>query len=190
MADEIERRFLLAQAPALPLAASKKIVQGYLNLDPARTVRVRIMDDEAFLTIKGPKSGGKGKEFEYPIPMEDAQEMLALCGDRIIEKKRVCVYPSRDQKPFEIDIFEGKLGGPPPLVIVEREFPTSDMSMELTSWLEGAVEITDNHDFSNANMARADGEAILHLRDRILSGEDACLVPQHLTEVPPDIKHS
>lgn len=189
MAEEIERRFLLAQAPNLPLAKKANIVQGYLNLDPARTVRIRVMDDEAYITVKGPKSFGAGKEFEYAIPLEDAREMLAMCGPyRTVEKSRIYLYPSSGETPWEIDIFEGKLGGDDPLVIVEKEFASRDTRVDFPAWLDGSVEITDNHDFSNAALAHADGATIKKLRDRILSGEEAHLVPQHLTEVPPDIK--
>ena len=87
MGLEIERKFLVTgdawrAAPAVPYA------QGYLNRDKQRTVRVRIADDQAWLTIKGVSTGATRAEFEYPIPVDDARQLLALCDGPIVRKTR------------------------------------------------------------------------------------------------------
>src|SRR5688572_17677369 len=144
MADEIERRFILPEVPNLPSAASQSILQGYLNFDPNRTVRIRIIDDHAFITVKGKRTGGAGKEFEYGIPLEDALQLMELCDpQQTIEKKRLSWHSAEDNHIWEIDIFGGKLGGPDGLVIAEVELPSISTPVANPSWLEGAVEITD-----------------------------------------------
>ena len=91
MAIETERKFLVKNDDFLPESVGHaRIAQGYLSTDPARTVRVRIKGEKAFLTIKGASdpSGVSRGEWEYGIPVEDARELLALCGERIIDKTR------------------------------------------------------------------------------------------------------
>ena len=91
MAIETERKFLVKNDDFLSASVGHaRIVQGYLSTDPARTVRVRIKGEKAFLTIKGASdpSGVSRGEWEYGIPVEDARELLALCGERIIDKTR------------------------------------------------------------------------------------------------------
>ena len=87
MALEIERKFLVnpEKLPAQILTSGEKISQGYLCIEPARTVRVRIKGSQGFLTIKGITVGITRQEFEYPIPFEDAQELLKLCGQNVLE---------------------------------------------------------------------------------------------------------
>ena len=91
MAIETERKFLVKNDDFLPASVGHaRIAQGYLSTDPARTVRVRIKGEKGFLTIKGASdpSGVSRSEWEYGIPVEDARELLALCGERIIDKTR------------------------------------------------------------------------------------------------------
>ena len=89
MAQEIERKFLVAGAAWKGGATATVIRQGYLSSVSERTVRVRVAGGKAFLTIKGANRGVTRTEFEYPIPVDDAAAMLdALCEHPLIEKTR------------------------------------------------------------------------------------------------------
>ena len=89
MSKEIERKFLVTDSSYRNLATeSHHIVQGYLNRDPNRTVRVRIRDSQGFLTVKTCNRGATRDEWEYPIPHEDALTMLSACDGPVIEKVR------------------------------------------------------------------------------------------------------
>ena len=87
MGVEIERKFLVRE-DFHPDTAGTPIAQGYLSRDPARTVRVRIAGERAYLTIKGKNVGAARAEFEYEIPAADARELLALCDAPLVEKTR------------------------------------------------------------------------------------------------------
>ncbi len=90
MATEIERKFLVRGndwRQGRPL----RISQGYLNRDKARTVRIRIAENRAYLTIKGPSQGASRPEYEYEIPRHDAEELMALCEGPPLEKNRYTV---------------------------------------------------------------------------------------------------
>jgi adenylate cyclase len=87
--QEIERKFLIIHDSWRKEATSKYYKQGYLSRHKERTVRVRIAEDKAFLTIKGKSVGATRTEFEYAIPVEEAQIMLdTLCEKPLIEKYR------------------------------------------------------------------------------------------------------
>ncbi len=159
---EIERKFLVESLPAR-FGLGTKIVQGYLT-EKGPAIRVRISTvgyqdenatSEAFLTIKGKRKEGElGKpEFEYKIPVDDAQFMLDnLCGDRIIEKTRYmimfCNYV------YELDIFGGKLKG---LVVAELEYPDSAAALMVDhpkpDWL--GRDVTDDKQYTNKKLARS-----------------------------------
>ena len=98
MAKEIERKFLVKDHSYKELAFSRReISQGYLSTDADATVRVRICDGEAWLTVKSRNRGATRGEWEYPVPVEDARAMLAeCCGTRVIEKTRWCVDAGDD----------------------------------------------------------------------------------------------
>ena len=81
MAIEIERKFLLKYFPNVDHETRVSITQGYLNLDKNKTVRVRVSGSSAFLTVKGLTQGASRKEFEYPIPLDDARDMLMMCKE-------------------------------------------------------------------------------------------------------------
>ena len=87
MATEIERKFLVV-GDAWRTANGTRICQGYLNRDKSRTVRVRIAGDSAYLTVKGATQGNTRAEFEYGIPLTDAEQLLALCDSSTIQKIR------------------------------------------------------------------------------------------------------
>jgi adenylate cyclase len=146
MAIEIERKFLVvgdAWRAVLPVFYS----QGYLNRDKARTVRVRIAGDEAFLTIKGASLGASRAEFEYPIPVGDAQELLALCEQPLIEKNRRKIL--HEGFVWEVDEFLGENLG---LVVAEIELPSEDSVFTKPDWV--GKEVTEDVRYFNSNLSR------------------------------------
>ena len=146
MAIEIERKFLVvgdAWRDAPPVFYS----QGYLNRDKARTVRVRIAGEEAFLTIKGTSVGARRAEFEYPIPVWDARELLALCEQPLIEKNRRKVL--HEGFVWEVDEFLGENLG---LVVAEIELPAEDAVFAKPDWV--GEEVTEDARYFNSNLSR------------------------------------
>ena len=128
MAIETERKYVVVSDQWRPMAVTcKHFCQFYLSINPERTVRVRIIDDNAaYLTVKGRNVGISRNEWEYPIPVEDARAMMPLHVGRVIAKKRHIV-------PFggwnwEVDVFEGCLSG---LVVAEVELPSPEISPAL-----------------------------------------------------------
>ncbi|MBQ8937962.1 MAG: CYTH domain-containing protein, partial [Bacteroidaceae bacterium] len=125
MAQEIERKFLVEGDAYRALAFdSSRIAQGYISSTGGRTVRVRIRDQRAFLTIKGPSAdGGLSRyEFETEIPLADARDLLAICEPGIIQKTRYLVRAA-DDHVFEVDEFYGDNEG---LVMAEVELQSPD----------------------------------------------------------------
>lgn len=122
MAKEIERTFLVVDDSYKDKAINViHILQGYLNRDPERTVRVRIADERAYLTIKGKNIGNVREEFEYEIPLQDGHQILRLCSGRILDKTRYLV-PFRNHI-WEVDEYHGDLEG---LVVTEIELNHPD----------------------------------------------------------------
>lgn len=117
MALEIEHKYLVKNDTYKEMSTkSERIVQGYLSRDPERTVRVRIKGEKAYMTVKGLTVGATRAEYEYEIPVRDAEGMLALCLPTIIEKVRYVVM--YDEKKWEVDEFFGCRAG---LVTAEIE---------------------------------------------------------------------
>lgn len=153
MAKEIERKFLVKDSAYRAIATTKyHIVQGYLNADPDATVRIRISDRQAFITVKSRNRGAERHEWEYPIPVGDAHQMLSLCRvSGVIDKTRYIVEASAGLR-WEIDEFHGKLQG---LVVAEIELPQADMAFELPDFV--GREVTDDPRYYNSSLAS--GEA-------------------------------
>ncbi|MEA3465962.1 MAG: CYTH domain-containing protein [Thermodesulfobacteriota bacterium] len=145
MAIEIERKFLLAnQQWREQVQSQSKYIQGYLSRCPERTVRVRVADDHAWLTIKGENIGAVRPEYEYPIPTADALGMLAqLCEQPVIEKWRHRIMVNRHL--WEIDEFLGKNSG---LIVAEIELKQEDEIFVRPSWL--GAEVTDDKRYFNS----------------------------------------
>jgi adenylate cyclase len=147
MALEIERKFLVrdcswrGDSPGVPLA------QGYLAQHNGKTVRVRIAGNEAFLTIKGASLGLSRLEFEYPIPVADAREMLTLCEGGLIDKTRHCI-PHGDHL-WEIDVFHGENEG---LIVAEIELDHPEEAFQRPSWL--GAEVSHDLRYSNVQLTR------------------------------------
>ncbi|MEP4053382.1 MAG: CYTH domain-containing protein [Litorimonas sp.] len=146
MGIEIERKFLVT-SDVWRRGTPTLFVQGYLNADKHRTVRVRIAGLDAMITIKGITAGISRSEYEYSIPLEDAQEMLKLCEGPIIEKHR-WLYPVGDLI-WEIDEFFGLNTG---LVVAEIELDHEDQSIDLPDWI--GQEVTDDARYYNSSLSR------------------------------------
>ena len=153
---EIERKFLVNSDRYKELAIGRQTIkQGYLSKDPDRTVRVRVKDDRAYLTIKSrPNENGFSRfEWEKEIDVMDAEQLLALCPDTI-EKTRwlvPCLSPKTSNLSplliWEVDEFHGRLAG---RVLAELELPTEDTPFVKPAWL--GEEVTGNPAWYNANM--------------------------------------
>ena len=149
MGVEIERKFLVtSDAWRHPALRGRRIVQGYLCTDPGRSVRIRLSgDDDAFLTVKGERQGAARQEYEYPIPRDEARELLALCPLAPVEKIRY--LHEHDGFTWEIDVFEGENRG---LVIAEVELLPGAREVPLPPWV--GTEVTDDHRYYNLSLAR------------------------------------
>ncbi|WP_296510819.1 CYTH domain-containing protein [Rhodoferax sp.] len=145
MGIEIERKFLV-QGMAWRNGSGVLYRQGYLNRDKARTVRVRIAGDAAFLTIKGQSTGATRAEFEYPVPLQDAQALLPLCDGPLIDKTRYIVLHAGHR--WEVDEFAGDNAG---LVVAELELTSEDEAFEAPPWL--GEEVTHDARYFNSNLA-------------------------------------
>lgn len=121
MAKEIERTFLVDDDSFKDMSIlTVHILQGYLNRDPERTVRIRVLNDSAFITVKGKTVGFERDEFEYEVPLEDGLQMLRLCEGRILDKTRYLV--PYEGHTWEVDEYHGDLEG---LVVTEVELKDS-----------------------------------------------------------------
>lgn len=149
MSKEIERKFLVRSSEYRDLAIRKKeMMQGYLSLDPDATVRVRIVDEKAFITVKSRNKGAVRNEWEYSIPVDEGTEMLkTCCKSRLIEKTRYIVEAG-DGLKWEIDEFHGSLDG---LVIAEIELPEEEYPVILPEFV--GKEVTGDPRYYNSSLA-------------------------------------
>ncbi len=146
MGIEIERKFLIDRDKIGTLENGYQIKQGYIQTFDHTTVRVRIRDKDAFLTIKGKSTGATRLEFEYPIPLNDAKGMLKnLCSSSVIDKTRYLV--KHEGHVWEVDIFEGENKG---LVVAEIELESEDETFTLPNWI--TKEVTDYKRYFNSNL--------------------------------------
>lgn len=147
MAVEIERKFLVKGDGWRSLALGTTYRQGYIATQTSTTVRVRTVGTQGYITIKGPTAGQARAEFEYAIPLEDAQEMLeTLCDRPLIEKTRYKI--EQDGLVWEIDEFMGENRG---LILAEVELQHEHQSFDLPEWIDR--EVSDPKYF-NVNLAK------------------------------------
>ncbi len=148
MAVEIERKFLIKNDLWRELViSSADLKQAYIANLANATVRVRIADDKAFLTIKGPTVGISRDEFEYAIPVEDAEAMLRMRSNGVvIEKTRYKVRYINHI--WDVDIFYGENDG---LKLAEVELQTEDEGFHLPEWI--GAEVTDDRRYANSHLA-------------------------------------
>ncbi len=148
MGVEIERKFLLAGTSWRALGQPVLLRQGYLSADPERVVRVRVEGDRAFMTIKGRSVGATRGEWEYPIPLTDANELLErLCPRPIVEKFRRRIEFAG--KVWEVDEFLGANQG---LVLAEIELASEDQPFDKPEWI--GAEVTHDKRYYNSNLVR------------------------------------
>lgn len=147
---EIERKFLVDDIRSCLNTSTNSfaIFQGYLSNDPARTVRLRILDNQAFLTIKGASSsdGTTRVEWEKEISIDESNNLLPLCLPRAIRKTRYHVFFK--QQLFEVDVFEDTLSG---LVLAEIELDHSNQKITLPDWI--GKEVTGDKRYYNSYLA-------------------------------------
>jgi len=148
MGIEIEHKFLVSGDGWRQAATTQThFSQGYLSRDPARTVRVRIAGDAAFLTIKGATRGTARAEFEYAIPVADARQLLAMSDGPVVEKIRhLCPH---EGMTWEVDEFLGANAG---LVLAEIELGDEAEAYERPDWL--GVEVTEDPRYTNAYLSK------------------------------------
>jgi CYTH domain-containing protein len=147
MAKEIERKFLVASEEWRGSAAeSSSIRQFYLAIRPDRSVRVRIRDGKAVLTLKFGTDAKKRDEFEYDVPVSEAEEMQSFALGQVIEKTRHHVR--HGGYVYEVDVFAGKLEG---LVLAELETEDDVPDTALPRWL--GREVTGEAAYYNSSLA-------------------------------------
>ncbi|ERT04961.1 CYTH domain protein [Lyngbya aestuarii BL J] len=148
MGIEIERKFLVKDDRWRSLGVGILYCQGYISSEKGRTVRVRIIGNQGYLTIKGPVSSRVRSEFEYVIPVEDAKEMLeTLCDRPFIEKKRHKI--SLGDLIWEVDEFFGDNQG---LILAEVELKDPNQMIEIPDWI--AEEVSHDARYFNSNLAK------------------------------------
>ena len=148
MGIEIERKFLLASDAWRGQGQSVLLRQGYLSSARERVVRVRIEGEQAMLTIKGANVGATRSEWEYPIPLADAAELLdGLCEQPLIEKTRHRIEHAG--MVWEVDEFLGANAG---LVVAEIELASEDQPFDKPDWI--GAEVSGYARYYNANLIR------------------------------------
>ncbi len=148
MATEIERKFLVKGDDWRSLATGTVYRQGYLSTKKGCTVRVRLVGNQGYLTIKGLTQGFSRAEYEYPIPAADAQEMLEqLCDRPLIEKTRYKIEYAG--LLWEVDEFVGENQG---LILAEVELTDENDCFERPDWI--GQEVSADPRYYNANLVQ------------------------------------
>ena len=151
MAQEIERKFLVAGDYKSEAYASVRITQGYLSRVPDRVVRVRIKGDKGYLTIKGEAdaSGVSRFEWEKEISLQEAQALLAMAEPGIIDKTRYLVKNTDGKHVWEVDVFHGDNEG---LVMAEIELSDENEPFDRPAWL--GKEVTGDKRYYNSYISK------------------------------------
>jgi adenylate cyclase len=149
MATETERKFLVKGEFRHLAVRQIQITQSYLLKDPYKTIRLRIADDKAHLTIKTPLTFETiaRNEWEFQIAISDATEMLKICLPGKVIKTRYLIPSGRHT--FEVDAFHDKNEG---LVIAELELESENEQFDIPEWL--GEEVTGNPAYYNSNLAK------------------------------------
>jgi adenylate cyclase len=149
MPQEIEYKYLVRKdlwyAVHKPLGVN--IRQGYLLTDPGKTIRIRTLGTDAFITIKGPSANATRTEYEYPVPPGEAEELLQLCTTPVIEKVRYRM--EYNGKWWEVDEFFGENEG---LILAEIELTFAQEKYEKPAWV--GEEVTNDPRYYNAYLAQ------------------------------------
>jgi adenylate cyclase len=148
MGIEIERKFLVDHEKWQQLAKpqGKVYKQGYLLSDEKRTVRVRVLDDVAYITLKGSTTGISRSEFEYTIPVDEGKAILKDMATSFIEKTRYNINYAGNV--WEVDVFEGDNKG---LIIAEIELKNEDQEFKKPEWVKN--DVSDDRRYTNAYLS-------------------------------------
>ena len=149
MAQEIEKKFLVAGEFKESAKKATRITQGYLSSVPERTVRVRVKGEKGYITVKGigNDSGASRFEWEKEIPVEDVRDLLKICESGVIDKTRYLV--DCDGHTFEVDEFYGDNEG---LVVAEVELSDENEAFTRPSWL--GEEVTGDKKYYNSMLMK------------------------------------
>ncbi|MGH1485004.1 MAG: CYTH domain-containing protein [Cellvibrionaceae bacterium] len=146
MGLEIERKYLVDLSKTGDLSSGQKIKQAYIATVDKTVVRVRVAGEKAFLTLKGENKGATRSEFEYSVPLEDAESMITeLCSGPAIDKTRYLLKHSNHI--WELDIFHGDNEG---LVVAEVELESETETVDLPDWI--LDEVTSDSRYYNSNL--------------------------------------
>jgi adenylate cyclase len=146
MAKEIERKFLINLEAIGPLPSGTVMQQGYIATADKTVVRIRVAGERAYLTLKGANKGVTRTEFEYEIPVDDAQAAIAeLCSGPVVEKTRYLV--DHAGHTWEVDIFHGDNAG---LVVAEIELSHETEAFELPHWV--TTEVSGDAKYYNSSL--------------------------------------
>lgn len=151
MLQEIERKFLVNGDFKSEAFKQTRIVQGYLNSSPERTVRVRIKGDKGFITVKGVGSADGVARFEWEkeIPVEEAEALLRLAEPGVIDKVRFLIKNTDGIHTWEVDEFHGQNEG---LTMAEIELSAADEAFDRPAWL--GQEVTGDPRFYNSSLVK------------------------------------
>ncbi len=145
---EIERKYLVKNLDFVKYGVPHRIKQGYISTEEGRVVRIRIKDQKGYLTLKSAAQGFARHEFEYEIPVADAELMLdEMCHKPIIDKTRFDLL--HKGKKWEIDVFNGENEG---LIIAEIELQSKDEEFKIPPFIDR--EVTDDPRYYNAYIAQ------------------------------------
>lgn len=144
---EIERKFLVDRSAWIKQVKTScvHITQAYLQNSKEQTIRLRLRDDNAYLTIKGPTLSLTRNEYEYEIPFQEAEQMILDFKLKVLKKRRYLIdYAS---KTWEVDVFEAELKG---LIIAEIELESEQETFEKPAWI--GEEVSYDSSYFNANL--------------------------------------
>ena len=147
---EIERKYLVTSDSYKQMAVARyHICQGYISREKTGTVRIRITDDKAYLTIKGKPAAGHFARYEWEkeIDVQEAKELMQLCQGTIIDKTRWIVPAAEDGLNWEIDEFHGKHAG---LTLAEIDLTSEEQEVEKPEFV--GEDVTSDPRYYNANM--------------------------------------
>ncbi|KMN36387.1 MULTISPECIES: CYTH domain-containing protein [Chromobacterium] len=147
MAVEIERRFVVIGDAWRGLAPGVQYRQGYLSVEKERTVRVRVVGDQAWLTLKSNISNVSRHEFEYPVPLADAQTIMGAMCPMVVDKLRHRI--EHGGFIWEVDEFFGENAG---LVLAEIELPDESTPFDKPEWI--GAEVTEDGRYTNAYLSK------------------------------------
>ena len=144
---EIERKFLILRNQFNPSGEGTKIRQGYLSIDSEKVVRIRVAGEKGFITIKGSMKGLTRPEFEYEIPKKEAEFLLGMCINNLVEKVRY--IEKYKGMIWEVDVFEKANSG---LIMAEIELESENQLFEIPPWI--GEEVTFDKRFYNSWLSK------------------------------------